>query len=227
MVGRAPFRAPRGCVRGVPRRRGLAPSEAMASTERVCPYCGEPPGPGVFCAACGRNLAAVERLPTRAEWEAGASAAPGARRGPAAGRGARALAGRGDRRVPRRDARGRQPRDDEAADARRPQGGPPAPHAGGGGMGRAAGRLGRPRRPEAPSARAPPDDRWGLPPHRQPDPRLGAAQLPGLLRHRGRRRRSTRRTTAGSPPTSTPCCASTTPRRAARSPRGGSATPGR
>jgi len=35
---------------------------------RVCPYCGEPPG-GVFCAACGRNLAAVERLPTRAEWE--------------------------------------------------------------------------------------------------------------------------------------------------------------
>ena len=24
----------------------------------------------MFCAACGRNLAAVERLPTRAEWEA-------------------------------------------------------------------------------------------------------------------------------------------------------------
>jgi hypothetical protein len=37
---------------------------------RVCPYCGEPPGPGLFCAACGRNLAAVERLPTRADWEA-------------------------------------------------------------------------------------------------------------------------------------------------------------
>jgi hypothetical protein len=36
--------------------------------ERVCPYCGEPPG-GVFCASCGRNLASVERLPTRAEWE--------------------------------------------------------------------------------------------------------------------------------------------------------------
>jgi hypothetical protein len=35
---------------------------------RVCPHCGNPPG-GVFCAACGRNLAAVERLPTRAEWE--------------------------------------------------------------------------------------------------------------------------------------------------------------
>ena len=36
--------------------------------ERVCPYCGAPPG-GVFCASCGRNLASVERLPTRAEWE--------------------------------------------------------------------------------------------------------------------------------------------------------------
>jgi hypothetical protein len=50
----------------------LAPWRAMASTDRVCPYCGEPPGAGVFCAACGRNLAAVERLPTRAEWERGA-----------------------------------------------------------------------------------------------------------------------------------------------------------
>jgi hypothetical protein len=37
--------------------------------ERVCPFCGEPPGGGVFCAACGRNLAAVEQLPTRAEWQ--------------------------------------------------------------------------------------------------------------------------------------------------------------
>jgi hypothetical protein len=37
-------------------------------TARVCPHCGNPPG-GVFCAACGRNLAAVERLPTRAQWE--------------------------------------------------------------------------------------------------------------------------------------------------------------
>jgi hypothetical protein len=36
---------------------------------RVCPHCGEPPGEGVFCAACGRNLAAIDRLPTRAEWE--------------------------------------------------------------------------------------------------------------------------------------------------------------
>jgi hypothetical protein len=38
---------------------------------RVCPFCGEPPGAGVFCEACGRNLAGVEQLPTRAEWEAG------------------------------------------------------------------------------------------------------------------------------------------------------------
>lgn len=40
----------------------------MDPSARVCPFCGEPPG-GVFCASCGRNLAAVERLPTRAEWE--------------------------------------------------------------------------------------------------------------------------------------------------------------
>jgi hypothetical protein len=44
--------------------------------ERVCPFCGEPPGAGVFCAGCGRNLAAVEQLPTRAEWEAAAPDAP-------------------------------------------------------------------------------------------------------------------------------------------------------
>ena len=42
----------------------------MSDSERVCPFCGEPPGPGVFCAGCGRNLAAVEQLPTRAEWQA-------------------------------------------------------------------------------------------------------------------------------------------------------------
>jgi hypothetical protein len=46
----------------------------MAITARVCPFCGEPPGDGVFCVACGRNLAAVERLPTRAEWAAHVSA---------------------------------------------------------------------------------------------------------------------------------------------------------
>jgi hypothetical protein len=38
--------------------------------ERVCPFCGEPPGAAVFCATCGHNLSAVEQLPTRAEWEA-------------------------------------------------------------------------------------------------------------------------------------------------------------
>src|SRR3954451_5997443 len=43
--------------------------------ERVCPFCGEPPGAGVFCAACGRNLSAVEQLPTRAEWDATQDAA--------------------------------------------------------------------------------------------------------------------------------------------------------
>jgi hypothetical protein len=42
--------------------------------ERVCPHCGDPPGDGVFCAACGRNLAAVDRLPTRAEWEVAGTA---------------------------------------------------------------------------------------------------------------------------------------------------------
>jgi hypothetical protein len=40
----------------------------VAADARVCPHCGEPPG-GVFCASCGRNLASVEQLPTRAEWE--------------------------------------------------------------------------------------------------------------------------------------------------------------
>ena len=43
----------------------------MNAGTRVCPFCGEPPGPGVFCAACGRSLAAVEQLPTREEWERG------------------------------------------------------------------------------------------------------------------------------------------------------------
>jgi hypothetical protein len=47
---------------------------------RVCPFCGEPPGGGVFCEACGRNLSAVEQLPTREEWQASGppSEAPGA-----------------------------------------------------------------------------------------------------------------------------------------------------
>jgi hypothetical protein len=41
----------------------------VAGDARVCPHCGEPPGAGVFCASCGRNLAGVDRLPTRAEWD--------------------------------------------------------------------------------------------------------------------------------------------------------------
>ena len=52
----------------------------MESTVRVCPFCGEPPGAAVFCEACGRNLSAVERLPTRAEWEDAAPAAEPASR---------------------------------------------------------------------------------------------------------------------------------------------------
>jgi hypothetical protein len=43
---------------------------------RVCPFCGAPPGAGVFCAACGRNLSEIARLPTAAEW-AGATANAG------------------------------------------------------------------------------------------------------------------------------------------------------
>lgn len=45
----------------------------MDPRTRVCPHCGEPPGPGVFCAACGRNLSGVDRLPTAAEWSGGAT----------------------------------------------------------------------------------------------------------------------------------------------------------
>jgi len=41
----------------------------MDSELRVCPFCGQRPGAGIFCEACGRNLAGVERLPTRAEFE--------------------------------------------------------------------------------------------------------------------------------------------------------------
>jgi hypothetical protein len=39
----------------------------MDPETRVCPFCSRPPGPGMFCEACGRNLAAVERLPTAEE----------------------------------------------------------------------------------------------------------------------------------------------------------------
>jgi hypothetical protein len=48
----------------------------MDSGARVCPFCGEAPGAGMFCAACGRNLAAVDQLPTRGEWAAGPAAQP-------------------------------------------------------------------------------------------------------------------------------------------------------
>ena len=47
----------------------------MDPSTRVCPFCGEPPGDGVFCAACGRNLAGVERLPTAAERHGGGASA--------------------------------------------------------------------------------------------------------------------------------------------------------
>jgi hypothetical protein len=50
----------------------------MDPSTRVCPFCGEPPGAGVFCAACGRNLAGVDRLPTAEEWQGPGSAMPGA-----------------------------------------------------------------------------------------------------------------------------------------------------
>jgi hypothetical protein len=49
----------------------LPPRGSMAAVDpstRVCPFCGERPGQGIFCAACGRNLAHVERLPTAREW---------------------------------------------------------------------------------------------------------------------------------------------------------------
>jgi hypothetical protein len=48
----------------------------MNAEARVCPFCGNPPGVGMFCEACGRNLQAVERLPTRAEQEREARALP-------------------------------------------------------------------------------------------------------------------------------------------------------
>ncbi len=43
----------------------------MDAETRVCPFCGSRPGVGMFCEACGRSLQAIERLPTRAEWEGG------------------------------------------------------------------------------------------------------------------------------------------------------------
>ena len=40
----------------------------MDAEARVCPFCGNRPGVGVFCEACGRNLQA-SAVTTRAEWE--------------------------------------------------------------------------------------------------------------------------------------------------------------
>jgi hypothetical protein len=42
----------------------------MEADARVCPFCGKPPGSGVFCESCGRSLGDVSQLPTRAEWMA-------------------------------------------------------------------------------------------------------------------------------------------------------------
>lgn len=50
--------------------------------ERVCPECGAPGPSGSFCSNCGLNLSAVERLPTREEWQH-AKAAPAATARPA------------------------------------------------------------------------------------------------------------------------------------------------
>jgi hypothetical protein len=49
---------------------------SMDPSARVCPFCGEPPGVGVFCSACGRNLADVAHLPTSAEWNGRAAHDP-------------------------------------------------------------------------------------------------------------------------------------------------------
>jgi hypothetical protein len=50
---------------------GAAPGSCdhcrMDPETRVCPFCGRPPGPGMFCEGCGRNLAGIERLPTAGE----------------------------------------------------------------------------------------------------------------------------------------------------------------
>ena len=50
----------------------------MSADARVCPFCGDRPGEGIFCQACGRSLRSVERLPTRAEWEREGNREPGA-----------------------------------------------------------------------------------------------------------------------------------------------------
>jgi hypothetical protein len=95
-LGTAGGRAP---IRLGPTRRGTRGAvgwhhRGMESDVRVCPFCGDPPGVGMFCGVCGRNLVAVERLPTHAEWEVDrpASAAGTEDRGPVAERCAEATA---------------------------------------------------------------------------------------------------------------------------------------
>lgn len=44
-------------------------SGARAPNDRVCPDCGVPAASGSFCEQCGLNLATVDRLPTREQWE--------------------------------------------------------------------------------------------------------------------------------------------------------------
>ena len=51
--------------------KASASSRIPSPDERVCPDCGNPTGSGSFCEQCGLNLAAIERLPTRAQWERG------------------------------------------------------------------------------------------------------------------------------------------------------------
>ena len=53
----------------LPGGRGCHPP-GLAGGVRVAPFGGHTPGTGMFCEACGRSLSGVERLPTRAEWEA-------------------------------------------------------------------------------------------------------------------------------------------------------------
>jgi hypothetical protein len=73
-IGETPIRP------GLTRWRPLATADVRTCDHRgvdpdarVCPFCGELPGAGVFCAACGRNLSDVEQLPTRRTWEGAAA----------------------------------------------------------------------------------------------------------------------------------------------------------
>jgi hypothetical protein len=54
----------------------LPPATAPPNA-RVCFACGQPPGSGLHCQSCGRNLVLRRRLPTRAEWESGGAARSG------------------------------------------------------------------------------------------------------------------------------------------------------